>query len=40
VIFSIGPAIVSEGKSGEVLQQEVEGWIESEMRVIDLSAYK
>jgi len=40
VIFSIGPAIVSEGKSGEDLQQEVEGWIESEMRVIDPAAYK
>ena len=40
VIFSIGPAIVSEGKSGEELQQEVEGWIESEMRLIDPSAYK
>jgi 1-acyl-sn-glycerol-3-phosphate acyltransferase len=39
VIFSIGPAIISEGKSGDVLQQEVEGWIESEMRVIDPSAY-
>jgi len=40
VIFSIGPAILSEGKSGEELQQEVEGWIESEMRVIDPKAYK
>lgn len=40
VIFSIGPAIVSTGKTGEALQQEVEGWIESEMRVIDPSAYK
>lgn len=40
VIFSIGPAIVSTGKSGEELQQEVEGWIESEMRIIDPSAYK
>ena len=40
VIFSIGPAILSEGKSGEALQQEVEGWIESEMRVIDPDAYK
>lgn len=39
-IFSIGPAIASEGKSGEELQQEVEGWIESEMRVIDPSAYQ
>jgi 1-acyl-sn-glycerol-3-phosphate acyltransferase len=40
VIFSIGPAIASEGKSGEELQQEIEGWIETEMRVIDPSAYK
>ena len=40
VIFSIGPAIHSDGKSAEQLQQEVEGWIESEMRVIDPSAYK
>ena len=39
VIFSIGPAITSTGKSGEALQQEVEGWIESVMRVIDPSAY-
>jgi len=40
VVFSIGPAIVSTGKSGEELQQEVEGWIESEMRVIDPNAYR
>lgn len=40
VIFSIGPAIPSAEKSGEELQQEVENWIESEMRVIDPSAYK
>ena len=40
VIFSIGPVITSEGKSGEELQQEVESWIESEMRMIDPSAYK
>jgi 1-acyl-sn-glycerol-3-phosphate acyltransferase len=40
VIFSIGPAITSEGKSGEELQQEVEGWIEAEMRAIDPSAYQ
>ena len=39
VIFSIGPAISSTGKSGEALQQDVEGWIESEMRVIDPGAY-
>ncbi|WP_114663156.1 lysophospholipid acyltransferase family protein [Polynucleobacter necessarius] len=40
VIFSIGPAISSAGKSGEELQQEVENWIETEMRVIDPSAYR
>jgi 1-acyl-sn-glycerol-3-phosphate acyltransferase len=40
VIFSIGPAIPSDGKSGDDLQQEVEGWIEAEMRLIDPSAYK
>lgn len=40
VIFSIGPAISSEGKSGDLIQQEVEGWIETEMRAIDPSAYR
>ena len=40
VIFSIGPAITSDNKSAEQLQQEVEGWIEAEMRVIDPKAYK
>jgi 1-acyl-sn-glycerol-3-phosphate acyltransferase len=40
VIFSIGPAISSSGKSAEQLHQEVESWIEAEMRVIDPSAYK
>ena len=39
VIFSIGPAIASAGKSGDQLHQEVESWIESEMRRIDPSAY-
>ncbi len=40
VIFSIGPAITSSNKSAEQLQQEVEGWIEAEMRVIDPKAYQ
>ena len=40
MIFSIGPVIRSDGKSAEALQQEVEGWIESEMRIIDPSAYQ
>jgi len=39
VIFSIGPAIVSAGKSGDQLHQEVETWIEAEMRKIDPGAY-
>ena len=39
VIFSIGPAIASAGKSGDQLHQEVEAWIEAEMRRIDSSAY-
>jgi len=38
VIFSIGPAIASAGKSGDQLHQEVETWIEAEMRKIDPSA--
>jgi 1-acyl-sn-glycerol-3-phosphate acyltransferase len=40
VIFSIGPVIRSDGKSAEALQQEVEGWIEAEMRIIDPRAYQ
>ncbi len=39
VIFSIGPAIPSEGKTGDQLHKEVEEWIETEMRIIDPSAY-
>ena len=39
VIFSIGPAISSAGKTGGQLHQEVESWIENEMRMIDPSAY-
>jgi 1-acyl-sn-glycerol-3-phosphate acyltransferase len=39
VIFSIGPAIASAGKSGDQLHQEVEAWIEAEMRRIDPGAY-
>ena len=39
VIFSIGSAIASAGKSGDQLHQEVEAWIEAEMRRIDSSAY-
>lgn len=40
VIFSIGPAIDSAGKSGGQLHQEVESWIEREMRVIDPDSYR
>ena len=40
MIFSIGPAIASAGKTGGQLHQEVEKWIEAEMRVIDPDAYK
>jgi len=40
VIFSIGPAIPSTGKTGGQLHQEVEKWIEAEMRVIDPAAYQ
>jgi 1-acyl-sn-glycerol-3-phosphate acyltransferase len=40
VIFSIGPAIASTGKTSGQLHQEVEKWIEAEMRVIDPKAYQ
>jgi 1-acyl-sn-glycerol-3-phosphate acyltransferase len=40
VIFSIGPAISSAGKTAGQLHQEVEQWIETEMHVIDPSAYQ
>ncbi|SNX27888.1 1-acyl-sn-glycerol-3-phosphate acyltransferase [Polynucleobacter meluiroseus] len=40
VIFSIGPAILSAGKTPGQLHQEVEAWIESEMHAIDPSAYQ
>lgn len=39
VIISIGPVIASEDKTGGQLNSEVESWIETEMRVIDPSAY-
>ena len=39
VIFSIGPAITSANKTGGQLHQEVERWIENEMRAIDPDAY-
>ena len=39
VVFSIGPAIPSQGKTADQLHKEVEEWIETEMRAIDPSAY-
>jgi 1-acyl-sn-glycerol-3-phosphate acyltransferase len=40
ITVSIGPAITSENKSAEELHQQAEHWIETEMRMIDASAYK
>ena len=40
ITVSIGPAIASEGKSAEQLSQEVEGWIESEMRRLSPHLYR
>ena len=37
---SIGPVIASEGKTGGQLNSAVESWIETEMRVIDPTAYQ
>jgi 1-acyl-sn-glycerol-3-phosphate acyltransferase len=39
VDISIGKAISSEGRQPEELMQEVENWIESEMRRLDPEAY-
>lgn len=39
ITVSIGPAIASAGKSAEQLNQEVEGWIESEMRRLSPHLY-
>ena len=39
ITLSIGPVIPSEGKSEDQIQDEIEGWIEAEMRVIDSTAY-
>jgi 1-acyl-sn-glycerol-3-phosphate acyltransferase len=39
VVFSIGPAIPSTGRQPDELMQEVENWIESEMRRLDPDAY-
>jgi len=40
ITVSIGPTIASEGKSAEQLSQEVEGWIESEMRRLSPHLYR
>lgn len=39
ITVSIGPTISPEGKNAAELMQEVENWIESEMRVISPAAY-
>lgn len=39
VTFSIGPAILSQGRQPEEMMREVETWIETEMRRLDPSAY-
>ena len=39
VDISIGPAIPSEGRQAEELMQEVQAWIETEMRRLDPEAY-
>jgi 1-acyl-sn-glycerol-3-phosphate acyltransferase len=39
VDISIGKAISSQGRQPEELMQEVENWIESEMRRLDPEAY-
>lgn len=36
----VGPVIKSEGKEPHELTREVQAWIESQMRIIDPSAYK
>ena len=40
VHVSIGPAIPSVGRKAEELMQEVEAWIEAEMRRLDPEAYR
>jgi 1-acyl-sn-glycerol-3-phosphate acyltransferase len=39
VTFSIGPAILSQGRQAEEMMREVEAWIETEMRRLDPTAY-
>ena len=40
ITVSIGPPIASDGKSSEVLMNEVERWIETEMRTLSPEAYR
>jgi 1-acyl-sn-glycerol-3-phosphate acyltransferase len=40
VTVSIGPVIPTEGRTSDEVHQEMEKWIETEMRVIDPSSYK
>lgn len=40
ITVSIGPSISSIGKTGDRLHEEVESWIEAEMRNMDPEAYK
>jgi 1-acyl-sn-glycerol-3-phosphate acyltransferase len=40
VHVSIGPAIPSVGRQAEELMQEVQAWIEAEMRRLDPEAYR
>lgn len=39
VTFSIGPAILSQGRQAEEMMREGEAWIETEMRRLDPTAY-
>ncbi len=39
IIVSIGPAIASDGQNPQELMQQVENWIEAEMRVISPHVY-
>ena len=40
VTVSIGPVIPTEGRTSDEVHQEMEKWIETEMRVIDPGSYK
>lgn len=40
ITISIGDAIPSANKTADVLNQEVEAWIEAEMRRIDPESYR